>query len=135
MKGDAVSPYHVQAAIAATHARAIEPASTDWRIILELYDQLLRINSSPVVALNRAVAVGKVYGAERALEAIDALDKDPKLQEYYLAVAVRGHLLLELGRYHEAAECYRAALERRCSEPERRFLSRKLAEATMNLSN
>jgi RNA polymerase sigma-70 factor (ECF subfamily) len=128
MEGDAVSTYHVQAAIAATHARAIDPAATDWRIILELYDQLILISPSPVVALNRAVAIGKVHGPEQALAAIEGLDRDPKLQEYYLASAVRGHLLLELGRYDEAAVCYRSALERRCSEPERRFLLGKLAE-------
>jgi RNA polymerase sigma-70 factor (ECF subfamily) len=91
-----------------------------------LYDQLLSLNQSPVVALNRAVAVAKVHGPAEALAAIDPLANDPKLRGYYLLLAVRGHLLLELGRVTEAAACFRAALECPCSEPERRFLRRKL---------
>ena len=71
MAGDEVSDYHVQAAIAATHARAAEARSTDWPLILSLYDQLLAINASPVVALNRAVAVAKVHGAAEALDGIE----------------------------------------------------------------
>jgi RNA polymerase sigma-70 factor (ECF subfamily) len=135
MTGGEVSEYHVQAAIAATHARANALHSTDWPAILELYDQLFAINPSPVVALNRAVAVAKVHGAARGLAAIAPLENDtrePKgvMRDYYLFLAVRGHLLLELGRSAEAAACFRAALDLRCSEPERRFLRRKLAEAT-----
>ena len=126
MAGDAVSEYHVQAAIAATHARASVTASRDWPLILHLYDQLLAINPSPVVALNRAVAVAKVYGPAKALKAIAPLENDPKLRDYYLLLAVRGHLLLELGRRNDAAVSFRAALACPCSEPERRFLRRKL---------
>ena len=129
MNGDEVSDYHAQAAIAATHARAPDAESTDWRLILEFYDQLLAMNPSPVVALNRAVAVAKVRGAAQALAEIDKLEREPKLSDYYLLLAVRGHLLLELGRREEAAREFRAALERPCSEPERRFLIRKLTEA------
>ena len=128
MAGDEVSEYHVQAAIAATHARASVSQSIDWPLILSLYDQLLAINPSPVVALNRAVAVAKVHGPAEALAAIEPLEKDPKLRDYYLLLAVRGHLLLELGRRAEAGACFRAALECPCSEPERRFLRRKLAK-------
>jgi len=124
--GDEVSEYHVQAAIAATHARAVDPQSRDWPMILDLYDQLLALNGSPVVALNRAVAVAKVRGPAEALAAIQPLVNDPKLRGYYLLLAVRGHLLLELGRPAEAAACFRAALDCPCSEPERRFLRRKL---------
>lgn len=127
MAGDDVSEYHVQAAIAATHARA-SVSPLDWPLILHLYDQLLTINPSPVVELNRAVAVAKVRGAEEALAAIAPLEKDPKLRDYYLLLAVQGHLLLELGRRAEAAASFRAALECPCSEPERRFLRRKLGE-------
>ena len=126
ISGDEVSEYHVQAAIAATHARAAGPQLRDWPTILKLYDQLLSLNQSPVVALNRAVAVAKVHGPAEALAAIDPLANDPKLRGYYLLLAVRGHLLLELGRVTEAAACFRAALECPCSEPERRFLRRKL---------
>jgi RNA polymerase sigma-70 factor (ECF subfamily) len=128
MAGSDVSEYHLQAAIAATHARASLSASIDWPLILHLYDQLLAINPSAVVELNRAVAVAKVRGAAEALAAIAPLEKDPKLRDYYLLLAVRGHLLLELGRRAEAAASFRAALECHCSEPERRFLKRKLED-------
>ena len=124
--GEDVSEYHVQAAIAATHARAADPQSVDWPLILGLYDQLLSINGSPVIALNRTVAVAKVHGPARALAALQPLESDPKLRDYYLLLAVRGHLLLELSRGGEAAACFQAALECPCSEPERRFLRRKL---------
>ncbi len=127
MRGDAVSPYHVEAAIAATHARAPDATSTDWPLILEMYDQLLAINPSPVVALNRAVALAKVRGAAESLAAVEPLAANPQLRDYHLLLAVRGHLLFELGRTEEAAECFREAIERPCSAPERRFLARKLA--------
>jgi len=128
MAGDEISEYHVQAAIAATYARAPEWDAVDWRMILGLYDQFLALNPSPVVALNRAVVVGKVQGPEEALAVIAPLENNSKLRSYYLLPAVRGHLLLELGRNNEAAACFSAALERPCSEPERRFLRRKLAD-------
>jgi RNA polymerase sigma-70 factor (ECF subfamily) len=129
MAGDAVSEYHVQAAIAATHARAVDPATVDWRLILELYDQLLAMHPSPVVALNRAVAVQKVHGAAAALDAVAPIERNPKLQHYHLLLAVRGQLLLELGRAREAEEAFEAALSCDCSEPERRFLKKKLKVA------
>ena len=126
--GAEVTEYHVQAAIAATHARGADPHSVDWPLILRLYDQLLEINGSPVVALNRAVAVARVHGAAEALPLVEPLAADPKLRHYHLLLAVRGHLLRELGRNAEAADCFRAALNCACSEPERRFLRRKLEE-------
>lgn len=126
--GEHISEYHVQAAIAAVYTRADDLRSIDWLAILELYDQLLEISGfSPVVALNRAVAVAKVRGAAEALAEIETLRGNPQLRDYYLLLAVRGHLLEELGRPEEAARCWRAALECRSSEPERRFLRRKLA--------
>ena len=128
MAGDEVSEYHVQAAIAATHARASNLQAIDWQVILRLYDQLLEISASPVVALNRAVAVAKVHGAEAALRLIEPLESDAKLRNYYLRLAMRGHLLLELGRPAEARGCFERALACPCSEPERRFLRGKLAE-------
>jgi len=126
--GDAASEFHVQAAIAATHARAASEGEIQWGIILQLYDDLLLMNPSPIVALNRAVAVAKVHGPQEALAGIEALRAEPKLRSYYLLLAVRGHLLLDLGRREEAAGSFQAALECRCSEPERRFLRRKLGE-------
>ena len=128
MAGDEVSEFHMQAAIAATHARASVANDIDWHIILQLYDKLLSINPSPVVLLNRAVAVAKVRGPAEALKAIEPLENDAKLEDYYLLLAIRGHLLRELGREAEAVECFRKALECPCSEPERRFLKRKLAD-------
>jgi RNA polymerase sigma-70 factor (ECF subfamily) len=124
--GDDVTEYHVQAAIAATHARGTSPQSVDWPLILQLYDQLLAINPSPIVALNRAVAVAKVHGAIHALSIVEPLTANPRLRQYHLLLAVRGHLLQELGRRDEAADCFRAALDCACSEPERRFLRRKI---------
>jgi RNA polymerase sigma-70 factor, ECF subfamily len=124
--GAEVSEYHVQAAIAATHARALDARSVDWPLILELYDQLLTINTSPVVALNRAVAVAKVRGPAEGLAAVVPLERDPVLRQYHLLLAVRGQLLLDLGRPSEAAEAFRVALTCACSEPERRLLARRL---------
>jgi RNA polymerase sigma-70 factor (ECF subfamily) len=120
MTGPDVSEYHVQAAIAATHARGI-----DWPVILDLYEELYALNPSPVVALNRAVAIARVSGAAEALRSIESLD----LPGYYLLLAVRGQLLLELGRNAEAAARFKDALNWRCSEPERRFLRRRIAES------
>jgi RNA polymerase sigma-70 factor (ECF subfamily) len=126
--GSDVSEYHVQAAIAATHARARSVESIEWPLILELYDQLFAMNPSPVVELNRAVAIAKVRGPAEAVAAIEPLAGDKTMRDYYLFLAVRGHLLMELGRPAVAAGCFRAALECHCSEPERRFLRRRLEE-------
>jgi RNA polymerase sigma-70 factor, ECF subfamily len=126
ISGAEVSEYHVQAAIAAAHAR--DPI--DWRTILDLYDQLFAMNSSPVVALNRAVAIARVRGAAAALESIEPL----QLPGYYLLLAVRGHLLFDLGRRAEAVACFIEALKCRCSEPERRFLRRKIAASSNQAS-
>ena len=128
MSGTRASEYHVQAAIAATHARATRDELTDWPTILHLYDELIALKNSPVIALNRAVAVNKVHGAAQGLAAIEPLDDSPDLRNYHHLLAVRGQFLLELGRYSEAADCYRDALQCRCSEPERRFLQKKLEE-------
>jgi RNA polymerase sigma-70 factor (ECF subfamily) len=127
MEGGETSEYHVQAAIAATYARA-GARPIDWPVILRLYDQLLDMTGSPIVALNRAVAVAKVHGAAEGLAAIEGLENEPKLRDYYLLPAVRGHLLLDLGRYTEAAACFEAALSKPCSEPERRFLMQRLQQ-------
>ena len=127
MAGRDVSSYHVQAAIAATHARAPDAASVEWPLILELYDQLQAIAPSPIVTLNRAVAVAHVRGAADALAAIAPLERDPKLRHYHLLMAVRGQLLLDLGRAGEARAAFESALECAGTQPERRFLQRRLA--------
>jgi RNA polymerase sigma-70 factor (ECF subfamily) len=127
-EGDEISEYHLQAAIAATHAR-LDGAPTDWAAILELYDQLVTINPSPVVLLNRAVVIARIGGARAGLVEVDDVGQDARLRNYYLLHSVRGRLLLELGERTLAAECFRAALKCHCSEPERRFIAGKLREA------
>jgi RNA polymerase sigma-70 factor (ECF subfamily) len=129
-EGSVETAYHLQAAIAAAHAATIDGASTLWPRILELYDQLLAIAPSPVVLLNRAVAVSRVEGVEHALRALIPLERDPTLRAYYLLPAIKGRLLEEIDRRDEAAECYREALARPASGPERRFLERRLERLT-----
>jgi RNA polymerase sigma factor (sigma-70 family) len=105
-----VGPYTLQAAIAACHARARVSEETDWEQIVALYDGLAQLLPSPVVELNRAVAIGMAFGPEAALELVDALCSDANLGEYHLLPAVRGDLLAKVGRQHEArAEFERAA--------------------------
>jgi predicted RNA polymerase sigma factor len=107
---DVRGPYVLQAAIAACHARARTADETDWAAIVSLYDELLERLPSPVVALNRAVAVGKASGPQAALDLVDALADDPALAHYHWMPSVRGDLLERLGRRAEArAEFERAA--------------------------
>jgi len=127
-EGTQMSTYHVQAAIAAVYAGAEQAGDINWPAILSLYDQLMEISPSPVVALNRAVAVSKVHGAQAALVALRPLVEDRTLRNYYLLPAVQGRLHLDLGDREAAADCFRRALERSCSGPEKRFLQRKLGE-------
>jgi RNA polymerase sigma-70 factor (ECF subfamily) len=129
-EGTQLTSYHIQAAISATHARAQDGRATDWKLILELYDQLLELSPSPVVELNRAVVVAKVNGPEAALAELRSLSDNRALRNYYLLPAAQGQLLLDIGDKPGAAQCFCQALERPCSDPERRFLQRKLAEAT-----
>jgi RNA polymerase sigma-70 factor, ECF subfamily len=126
-------PYTVQAAIAALHAEAQRPEDTDWRQIAGLYDVLLRLHSSPVVELNRAVAVAQAYGAQAGLPLLDDLDARGELPAYHLLPAARADLLRTLGRFEEAAAAYRRALALVANEPERRFLERRLAEVEAGL--
>jgi RNA polymerase sigma-70 factor (ECF subfamily) len=128
--GDVITAYHVQAVIAAAHATATDAGTTPWPDILRLYDELLGINPSPVVALNRAVAVAKVHGAGAAVAEIALLEGEQSLAGYYLLPAVKGRLLSDIGDRREAAAAYRAALACQCAEPERRFLARRLAAVT-----
>ncbi len=121
-------PYAVQAAIAALHAQARRPEETDWRQIAALYDVLLRLHPSPVVELNRAVAVAQVEGPEEGLRLLNALEERGALASYHLLPAARADLLKKLGRFEEAAEAYQRALALVANEPERRFLERRLAE-------
>jgi RNA polymerase sigma-70 factor (ECF subfamily) len=122
-----VSPYTVQAAIAALHARAGENEPTDWPQIVGLYEVLLRLQPTPVVELNHAVAVSMVDGAARALNLVDSLAARGKVTEYHLLHAARGRFLHQLGRLAEAREAYRNALNTATLEPERRLLAARLA--------
>lgn len=107
--GGAHGPHAIQAAIAACHARALTPGDTDWSRIAALYAQLARIEPSPVVELNRAVAVSMAAGPAAGLELIDALKDDPTLKNYHLLPSVRGDLLKKLGRKKEAREEFERA--------------------------
>ena len=121
-------PYQVQAAIAACHATAATAADTDWAQIAALYEQLAWFLPTPVVELNRAVAVGMAQGPAAGLPLVAALEASGKLTGYHLLPATRADLLRRLGRRSEAAAAYRDALELASTDAERRFLSRRLAE-------
>jgi RNA polymerase sigma-70 factor (ECF subfamily) len=122
--------YQVQAAIAACHATAARPADTDWAEIAALYGELARLVPSPVVQLNRAVAVAMADGPAAGLELVLALDESGALAGYHLLPATRADLLLRLGRRDEAAAGFAEALSLAGTDSERRFLTRRLAEVT-----
>ena len=121
-------PYLAQAAVAAAHATASSWQATDWSAVVAAYDELARLTPSPVVALNRAVAVGFRDGPDAGLAVVDAVADDPRLARSHLVAAVRADLLRRAGRRAPAQEAYREALERVGTEPERRFLLRRLVE-------
>ena len=120
--------YTLQAAIAAVHADSSSTASTNWREITLLYDQLLRIHPSPVVELNRAVAIAMYEGPEQGLRLIDELLAGDRLSHYHLAHSARADLCRRLGRIPEARASYEKALSLANQEPDRRFLTKRLAE-------
>jgi RNA polymerase sigma-70 factor (ECF subfamily) len=122
LRANLPGPYQIQAAINAVHAEARTYARTDWAQILALYDQLYAVNPSPVVSLNRAVAVAEVQGPAAALDVLDELSLD-RFQRYH---AIRADLLRRLGRASEAAAAYRAAIELTDNVAERRFLQTRL---------
>jgi RNA polymerase sigma-70 factor (ECF subfamily) len=118
LRRDQPGPYQLQAAINAVHADAATFDATDWPQIVSLYDQLLAIASTPVVALNRAIAIGEVEGADAALALVDELD----LASYHPFHATRGDLLRRLGHHRDAATAYERAAELAPTETEREFL-------------
>jgi RNA polymerase sigma-70 factor, ECF subfamily len=122
-----VSPYAVQAAIAALHVRAGDTQATDWPQIVGLYEVLLRLQPTPVIELNHAVAVSMVDGPARALDLVDSLAARGKVTQYHLLHAARGRFLEQLGRIKEAREAYGTALKTATLEPERRFLAARIA--------
>jgi RNA polymerase sigma-70 factor (ECF subfamily) len=123
-----IGPYTLQAAIAAAHAQATRPAATDWARIVGLYDVLVQADPSPVVELNRAVAVAMRDGPEAGLALIEAILARGDLVNYHLAHAARADLCRRLGRTADARASYERALSLAQQEPERRFLTRRLSE-------
>jgi len=133
--GGALGPYALQAAIAACHARARTPSETDWARIAALYAALSQLAPSPVVELNRAVAVAMAFGPAAGLELVDALTSEPSLERYHLLPSVRGDLLAKLGRFDEAhAEFERAASLTRNTRERELLLERAAASARGSLS-
>jgi predicted RNA polymerase sigma factor len=118
----ALGPYTLQAAIAACHARARTPEQTDWERIVALYDALAALTGSPVVELNRAVALAMAFGPQAGLDLVDDLAGDPALKGYHLLPSVRGDLLERLGRASEARGEFLAAAELTANRRERQLL-------------
>jgi RNA polymerase sigma factor (sigma-70 family) len=130
--GEELTTYHLQATIAAVHCAAADYASTDWKQILSLYDQLVLLEDSPIVALNRAVAVAEVYGPEAGIEAIEAIPKSAKLNSYYLYYAILGEFESQLGDFPKAADHLRKAHRLTNVKSERMLLAKKLKEIDSN---
>jgi RNA polymerase sigma-70 factor (ECF subfamily) len=128
LKSRRFGSYTLQAAIAAVHAQAESVAVTDWRQIVAIYDQLVRIQPSPVVQLNRAVAIAMCDGPEAGLAQIDAVLEQGELANYYLAHSARADMYRRLGRTAEARSSYEKALELTQQEPERQFLQERIRQ-------
>ena len=124
LRHDQPGPYQIQAAIGAAHSIAASSEETNWSQIVALYDRLLTIQPTPVVALNRAVAVAEVAGPAAALQLVDALAGP--LDRFYLFHSIRADLLRRLGRNEQAAMSYKGAIERCENQAEREFLTRRL---------
>ncbi len=120
-----IGPYGLQAAIAACHARAIRAEETDWVRIAALYEALAQIQPSPIVELNRAVALGMAFGPEAGLELLDQIKDEPSLKSYHLLPSVRGDLLEKSGRHEEASAEFKRAAELATNERERELLLRR----------
>ncbi|WP_414664320.1 RNA polymerase sigma factor [Horticoccus sp. 23ND18S-11] len=129
-RGDDITEYHLQAGIAACHCTASDFASTDWPRILRHYDQLQELKPSPIVALNRAVAVAQVHGAQAGLAAIDAIPQRDRLESHYLLHAVTGELHWRLSDHAAAAASFRRALQLAEVGPEQLHLARRLERAS-----
>ncbi|HET9270629.1 MAG TPA: DUF6596 domain-containing protein, partial [Vicinamibacterales bacterium] len=123
--GGASGPYTLQAAIAACHGRARRPEDTDWPRIITLYDELFARQPSPVVALNRAVAIGMAAGPQAGLDAVDRLTSEPALEAYHLLWSVRGDLLARLGRTAEARAEFERAASMTANDRERTYLRQR----------
>jgi RNA polymerase sigma-70 factor (ECF subfamily) len=121
-------PYQLQAAIAACHATAGSAEETDWAEIVVLYDRLSQVVATPVVHLNRAVAVAMAFGPQAGLDLVDDIEAGGELADYYLLPATRADLLRRLGRAEESRSAYAVALELAPTDAERRYLTKRLVE-------
>nr|HRC86628.1 RNA polymerase subunit sigma-24 [Thermoanaerobaculia bacterium] len=126
--GGASGPYALQAALAACHARARRAEETDWERIVALYQELARVQPSPVVELNLAVAIGMAQGPEAGLAKVEALAAEPALRSYHLLPSVRGDLLARLGRWQEARSEFEKAAALTRNERERELLLERAAD-------
>jgi RNA polymerase sigma factor (sigma-70 family) len=127
-EGEELSEYHLQAAIAACHCAAPTYEATDWSRIVSHYDELLRLHPSPIVALNRAVAIAQLHGPQAGIEAVQAITAPAAFESYYLLHAVRGELASKLGRPDEARRHFERASELAQLKSERSFLARRIHE-------
>jgi len=132
--GDTLSPYHLEAAIAACHSTAPRDTATDWPRILSLYDRLFALTASPVAALNRAVAIARVHGPQSGLDALAEIATRSPLESYHLFHTVRGTLTAELGHFPEATVHFRKAEALAALPSEREFISRRIRECEVGQS-
>jgi RNA polymerase sigma-70 factor (ECF subfamily) len=132
--GEQPGPFALQAALAAAHCQARRAEDTDWARIVLLYDQLARVQPSPIVSLNRAVALAMRDGPQRGLALVEELAAEGELDEYHLLHAARADLLRRLGSSEEAAKSYERALAFVTNDSERRFLERRLREVQSPVS-
>ena len=126
----AVGPYQLQAAVAAVHDEAPRAEDTDWPQILALYDLLKSMSDNPMVVLNHAIAAAMVYGAQKGLELLDALEGDERLADNHRLDAVRAHLLERAGDRDRAIRHYRAAAAKTANLPERNYLALQAARSS-----
>jgi predicted RNA polymerase sigma factor len=124
--GDEISEYHLQAGIAACHCAAKDYQSTDWPQILSLYDRLVEMNDSPVIVLNRAVALANVHGPRAGIEAVEAIQGRQELNSYYLLYAVLGEFEADLNNKSAASNYFRKSLELTTIKSEQIFMSKKI---------
>jgi RNA polymerase sigma-70 factor (ECF subfamily) len=127
--GEELTAYHLQAGIAACHCAASDYESTDWRQILSLYDRLMELDDSPVIALNRAVAVANVRGPKAGIEAVEAIQNGSQLNSYYLLYAVLGEFEKQLNNFQAAIDNFRKALQLTELSSEQSFLSKRLRDS------
>jgi RNA polymerase sigma-70 factor (ECF subfamily) len=128
-----ISIYHILAAISAQHCAAPDFESTDWKTILSLYDSLIEIDHSPVVLLNRAIALSKVAGAEQALTELDKIKDNPAMASYHLFYSTKAEFYIQTGDFQEAADCLKRAIGLSPLEAEKDLLKEKLSACTKKI--